>query len=307
MKEIVFSVADIPLSVQCVNHCILPPSFKKFNTKSKESDNNIWHLESLGFEGTNFSRDAAAIKNKIEILKERFNFLSKTRFDWQEKQRRLSCFYSKYPQSLPKMSFYFNDPVEINIRQRKISHFYLDKDITNGIKSFDPRLVTFAYSQILALMHGALLHCSCVVKEGLAFLFFAESGGGKSTVANLSKQYHILGDDIIAIRKIKKKFFAFPTPWRQRVFTNGKVIHKANVRAVFFLKKSKHIHFVPLRPEEALVRTLSQQIHFFLYTEMPMAENIFFTTADFFKNTPAYQMYFRKESNFWMELEKAIK
>lgn len=285
VKIITLAIADIPLSIEYTGHNGIPHFFRRFKTNGKTPINQIWHLKSEGINGSHLP----------EIYKNRS---SKASF-----QRIIR---PKISRILPRPSFYFNDPVKIDIKRRKIQHFYLKENIQDGV-NFDSRLITFAYSQILASKQGILLHAAGVVKEGKAYLFFAPANGGKSTVAQLSKKYQILGDDIIALRKIKRDFFAFSTPWKQGKFISSKPSSKVKIKAVFFLKKSNQLYFKPLRPEEALVRTLSKQIHFFLYTERPLVKKIFFSAADFFKTIPAYQMHFNQDNDFWPKLEMAIK
>lgn len=206
------------------------------------------------------------------------------------------------------LSSYLNGFVEISLKKKKVRHFYCRGDMPSANwGDLDSQLVTFAYSQTLALNQGILVHAAAVSKGGRAYLFFAPSGGGKSTVAQLSKKYLVLGDDVIAIRKKGKDFYAYATPWKQGKFIKAKANLKAKIKAVFFLKKSKQLNFAPLKAEESLIRVLSQHIHFFLYTKRPLVKKIFFTAANFFKTVPAYEMYFRKNENFWPRLEKVIK
>jgi len=307
MKTVILTISNIPLSVKYRSNNSLPPSLRRFKNNSKEPTKQIWHLESLGIDKIKCSTNTTNIKKRIDLMKERFPSTNHSRYYWMEKQESLFYLQSQYPKDLESISFYFNNPIEINLKQRKIRHFYFKEDIVDGIQTFDSRLITFAYSQILALKEGMLLHCSCVVKNGEAYLFFAPSAGGKSTVARLSKQYSVLGDDIIAIRKIKGRLLAFSTPWRQNKFIKPRASLNAPIKAVFFLKKSTRLYFEPLRPEEALIRVLSRYIHFFLYTERPQVEKMFFTAANFFKAIPAYEMHFRKDENFWSMLEKIIR
>ncbi|MDP2939671.1 MAG: hypothetical protein Q8O13_06325 [Candidatus Omnitrophota bacterium] len=307
MKKVIFTIAGIPLCIKFKDNECIPTSFRGFTNNSKKPHKQIWHLESLGIEKTDFFSYAACLKHKISFIKERFHYSNLPLNDWQEKQKNLFYLYSRYPKLLPRISFYFNEPVEINPKERKLRHFYFKENVINEPGIAYSRLITFIYSQILAYMEGVLLHCACVAKENVAYLFFAKAGGGKTTLTKLSKRYSVLGDDIIAIRKIENKFLAFATPWRQNTFIRPKASLAVPIKAVFFLNKSRPLHFEPISPQEALVRVLSQYIHFFLYTELPLAKRIFFRLADFFKTIPAYEMYFRKDDNFWPILDRIMK
>lgn len=306
MKNITLTIAGIPLAIKSIKSDFSTPAFKRFQSNPDKPANNRWQLESLGIDKTPFFQPRQLFKNKISLIKKRFIFSDQSQAECKEKQKKLSCLHSIYPNIWPSTSFYFSDPVEINLKKRKINHFYVKENATDEIAGVDSRLITFAYSQILASLQGILLHGACVIKGNEAFLFLAKGGGGKSTVAKLSKKYCVLGDDVIAVRQVNGKFLAFSTPWKQKKFIRPQSNLKAKIKAVFFLKKANYISFKPLRPEEALVKLLSQQIHFFLYTEKPLAEKIFFTAANLFKAIPAYEMHFRKNDNFWPMLEKTI-
>jgi len=307
MKTITFNIANIPLSVKCRDDEALPSLFQQFTSTAKRPTDRTWHLESVGIKKNRSNKFPSCIAKKISPIAERFGSIRNFRVDLEKKQKILSSVYSQFPEALSDISFYFDEPVGINTKKRKIRHFYTSSTGFDEIRKFDSRLTIFAYSQILASLEGFLLHCACVVKNKDAFLFFAKSGGGKSTVAKLSRQYTVLGDDIIAVRKINHDFVAFSTPWKQKKTANRRTLFSARIKAVFFLRKSNRVLFKPLKSDKALVRFLSRYIHFFLYTERPLADKIFFTAADFFKTIPAYEMHFRKYADFWPKLEKIIK
>lgn len=306
MKNVLLAVADIPLKIELKRKEFLPPSFKQFQIDNQIPFRQPWRLESLMIDKIRPSSDSVSLKKRLDRIKERFNPSKQTFYNYVEKEKALLSLPRSYRRNRCPISFYFDDPVEVNIKKNKITHFYLKGRILNGLDGFDHRPISFAYSQILALNEGILLHCACVAKEEKAYLFFAPAGGGKSTVAGLSKKYNVFGDDVIALRKIKNDFFAFATPWKQKGFIRPKFSFNAPLKAVFFLNKANRVHFAPLKPEEALVKTLATAIHFFLYTEKPMVKKILFTAANLFKTVPAYEMYFKKNEDFWPKLEKII-
>lgn len=73
------------------------------------------------------------------------------------------------------------------------------------------------YTQLLKF-DGILLHSSCVVVDGYAYAFSADSGTGKSTHTNLWLKHfgdraYILNDDKPAIRIMDGQVYACGTPW----------------------------------------------------------------------------------------------
>lgn len=306
MKTITFTIAGIPLNVKYRSIRPNPPFLRRFQADTKQPDNHIWQMESLPLGRINPPLNSGhfLFKKRLDNLRKRFSPAEQFFNFYRRKQNILTSLCLRYNKIPSLLSFYFDDAVEINLKERKIRHFYLRGRILNGINGLDQRLITFVYSQILAFEQGFLLHAACAAKEGKAYLFLAPSGGGKSTVAKLSKRYSVLGDDIIAVRKINHEFFAFPTPWKQGKFFNPHPSSQVKIQAIFFLEKASSLYLKPVKPEQALTKTLSTGIHFFLYTERPLAEKIFFTAANFFKAIPAYKMHFRKDDNFWPMIDK---
>lgn len=308
MKKINLIIAGIPLNISYHPKDSVLSFFKRFTLEPKSLNGRVWHLESQEVERDDCDINSAAIKQKISELKERLRFTKISPKAWKHNQERF--FFPKNGFSANARnalaSFFLIDPVEINLKKKQITRFYKKRRGHIPFECLDRRLVSFCYSQILGLNNGALLHCACVVKENKAYLFFAPSSGGKSTVAELSKKYTVLGDDIIAVRKINNKFYAFATAWTQKKFIKPAHFLIAEIRAVFFLNKARRISFKKLEPERALMKTLSNSVHFLLYTPSPLARKIFFTLAGIFKKTPAYEMYFKKNQDFWQELDTVV-
>ena len=169
------------------------------------------------------------------------------------------------------------------------------------------KFVSYLYSQSLASNNGMLLHAASVVKDKKAFLFLGVSGAGKSTIAALSKRHNVLGDDVIAVRKRYGDYYAFQTPWKQQPFIKIRKPGKGKIVAIFFIKKSNRVFFEALSPENALVNILSNHVHFLVCTPRPLAERLFSAACDFVKRVPAYKMEFKKETDFWKELEEKVR
>lgn len=169
---------------------------------------------------------------------------------------------------------------------------------------FNGKLVSYACSKLLASNDGMLLHATAVAKDKKAFIFLGIGGSGKSTIASLSKRYKVLGDDVIAIRKNGRHYYAFSTPWKQAPFIIPDRHSKSRISAIFFIKKSSRISFKFLQPEYALMRILSNHIHFLACMGKPLADKIFYTATDFVRGIPAYEMEFTKTRDFWRTLEE---
>ena len=257
------NVAEIPLKVRYKGSPRSCHTFKKFTLKADAPLKNAWSL------------------NSIDINKK-------------------SCRKRSSPDI---RSFFFDDPVRIDLKNRKITHFD-SNDTTSPV--FNDRLIAYAYSQALASETGILLHAAAVVNNRRAFLFLGRSGDGKSTAAALSRKHKVIGDDVIALRKSGSSYYVFPTMWKQMLFAKDAQRARAKVAALFFIQKSDRVSFKPLPPEEAFKRLLYSHIHFITYTQRPLLDNIFLTASGLVRDIPAYNMEFTRDGDFWPDLEDAV-
>lgn len=110
--------------------------------------------------------------------------------------------------------------------------------------------------------NGIMLHASCIEKDGVAYLFSARSGTGKSTHTHLwMKEFDdvkMINDDKPAVRKIDGKFVACGTPF------SGKNDESENlcipIRAIIFLERSETNRIEHIPPATAIPLFLSQTI-----------------------------------------------
>lgn len=90
------------------------------------------------------------------------------------------------------------------------------------------------YTHLLKF-EGILLHSSCVVVDGYAYAFTADSGTGKSTHTQLwlkhfGERAYILNDDKPAIRIINGKVYACGTPWSGKYdYSTPKIVPLAGI------------------------------------------------------------------------------
>ena len=97
------------------------------------------------------------------------------------------------------------------------------------------------YTELLRF-NGMLLHSSCIVLDGVAYAFSADSGTGKSTHTQLWLKHfgdraHMLNDDKPAIRLIGDKVYACGTPWSGKYDYSSPEI--AELAGICFLERSE--------------------------------------------------------------------
>ncbi len=119
------------------------------------------------------------------------------------------------------------------------------------------------FYQKLLDFDGFMLHSSAVVLDGVAYLFSAKSGTGKSTHTGLwlkvfSERARILNDDKPAIRLIDGKVYASGTPWSGKVDLS--VNESVPLQGICFLERSEDNHISKISTKEAISLILEQTI-----------------------------------------------
>ena len=118
------------------------------------------------------------------------------------------------------------------------------------------------YTQLLQF-NGMMLHSSCVVMDGKAYLFTAPCGTGKSTHTKLWLQQfgdraYILNDDKPALRFVNGVWFAYGTPWSGKHDINRNTC--VPVAGIAVLKQSATNSIRPFSGIEAIEAILSQVV-----------------------------------------------
>ena len=110
---------------------------------------------------------------------------------------------------------------------------------------------------------GMMLHASCVVLDGEAYVFSAPSGTGKSTHTQLwlkrfGDRAFILNDDKPALRWIDGTCYAYGTPWSGKTQLNRNA--RAPLRGLGILLRSEQNFAEPIRGTEAIYGILDQTV-----------------------------------------------
>lgn len=121
---------------------------------------------------------------------------------------------------------------------------------------------------------GFMLHSSAIIMDGMAYLFSAPSGTGKSTHTGLwqkvfgADRARILNDDKPAIRAFSDGVFAYGTPWSGKTDLNINV--KAPIAGICFLERSEKNWIKKVDTNSALTGLLNQTIRPFEMKDMDL-------------------------------------
>jgi hypothetical protein len=144
---------------------------------------------------------------------------------------------------------------------------------------------------------GLLVHSSCVVENGRAYLFSGYSGAGKSTVAKLSMPRPLLSDEATIVKLTEPgKAIVFDSPFRSELETHeGGRSYPLN--GVYFLRQSQQVMNKPLSKGEGFM-CLTDKV--FYWSSNPQeTSKIFRLCRQLIDCTPTYDLYFQKNDSFW--------
>ena len=145
------------------------------------------------------------------------------------------------------------------------------------------------YTALLAY-NGIMLHASCVVADGVAYAFSADSGTGKSTHTSLWLKYlgeraYMLNDDKPALREIDGTIYACGTPW------SGKYDYSAPemipLGGICFIKRGTENRIKPAAVKDAVFQLFSQTLRKLKQENM---ERLLDVMESIFAKVPLYEL-----------------
>lgn len=144
---------------------------------------------------------------------------------------------------------------------------------------------------------GLLIHSSCVVEGGKAYLFSGYSGAGKSTVAKLSMPRPLLSDEATIVKLNESgKALAYASPFRSEL--EMRADQKAySLKGIYFLRQSQHVAAAPLSKGEGFLQ-LADKVFYWSYNPQETTK-IFRLCRQLSERVPMFDLYFQKNDSFW--------
>lgn len=185
-------------------------------------------------------------------------------------------------------------------------HYLLTSSIRTRL--FEQLLYQAFYSASKRSHYNALLIHSCGIKrKDYGFLFVGKAGSGKSTIAELSKEYTVLNDEIMLIELDKDKPVMHSTPFNG--YFKGKTGGSAELKAIFFLEHAD-THRVSTEKKSTAVKALFREIVPVIGLEEEITPETHTVMLDYaaviVQKTPVYRLGFLPDPGFWEEIYKKI-
>lgn len=145
-----------------------------------------------------------------------------------------------------------------------------------------------------------LLHSSCVVQEGKAHFFLGHSGAGKSTVAKLSGDRIVLGDDMNVMRIKNGKVYARAGGLGGLSFESTNFDEEFPVEGFYWLSQSDEDEKLPLNASIAVTKFLASLANVFWENlEDAQKEKLMSLGLEVATVSPFYELKFTKTEECW--------
>jgi hypothetical protein len=177
--------------------------------------------------------------------------------------------------------------------------------LNQGRACFRPlhRLFWMYFAQVLGEKNCCFIHCAALAKNHSGYLFWGDSGAGKSTVANLSSQGTVISDDSPIFVKENGDYFVYPSPFHQlehkKNLAKKAETHRTRVKALYFLVKDERLYLENISTRKAFSMILQQHIHFFPYLTVKAKSALFDVFFDACKTIPTYYLHFGRNQDVW--------
>lgn len=199
----------------------------------------------------------------------------------------------QYPRLQRQIKDYiYTGDAPTNIEIRFTDEFFDEQ--RNEYPNFTDEMIEYIFlgsEYYISLIHfgGMMLHSSCVVYDGKAYLFSAPSGTGKSTHTQLwLKQFpgaYILNDDKPAIRIRPDGIYAYGTPFSGKTDLNVNI--GVPIGGICVLERGETNHIDKVSTDEALFAVLNQTVRPYKEEEM---DKLLTIVEKVIQNVPVYRL-----------------
>ena len=183
-----------------------------------------------------------------------------------------------------------NADIVINITEKQINSAIAEHPELNA-EDWDYMLSGSSFYTQLTKYGGILLHSSCVVVDGVAYAFSADSGTGKSTHTSLWLKHfkdraHMLNDDKPALRMIDGRAYACGTPWSGK--HDYSTPETAPLGAICFIERGDENRIEKIAGANAIFDIFAQTVRNLNEEAM---NNVFDILDEMLKVVPIYRLY----------------
>ncbi|KRE51017.1 hypothetical protein [Paenibacillus sp. Soil724D2] len=143
---------------------------------------------------------------------------------------------------------------------------------------------------------GLLIHSSCAIDKGKAYLFAGHSGAGKSTAAKLSQPRELFSDEATIVKITSDQITVFNSPFRSELDRTG-VEESSPLAGIYLLNQAIDNHIVPLNKSNGFLNLMDKV--FYWSHSSDETGNILQLLQHVVNAVPVYELHFQKNNTFW--------
>ena len=151
---------------------------------------------------------------------------------------------------------------------------------------------------------GLLFHAAGILKEGRVFLFFGPSGSGKSTIARLSTQASVLNDDLVLLMPSSGGWDVHATPFWNPTQVRPAAAQTGRLAGIFKLVQDQQACAAPLTGARAVADVLACAP--IVPADPERVAGLLQRCAALVAASQSFTLHFRKDSDFWDVVERAV-
>ncbi|SEC07901.1 hypothetical protein [Paenibacillus sp. GP183] len=144
---------------------------------------------------------------------------------------------------------------------------------------------------------GLLVHSSCVIDKGRAYMFAGHSGAGKSTAAKLSSPRELLSDEATVVKITPDQITVFNSPFRSELEGSVGAESSGPLGSIYILHQAIHNKRVSLSKSNGFLHLIDKVFYWSHGSEetkktLGLLQNLVNTV-------PIYELHFQKNNTFW--------
>lgn len=144
---------------------------------------------------------------------------------------------------------------------------------------------------------GVIIHSSCIVHQGAAYLFAGFSGAGKTTIASMSRPRPILADETSIVEIAEEGgVLVHDSPFRND-FKEPSGTNPVPLRGIYLIKQSLEVRNLPIRKSEALIALMNKIVHW--QDDPAETTRLIQRCKKLVERVPVYELHFQKNDSFW--------
>ncbi|THF74707.1 hypothetical protein [Cohnella fermenti] len=153
-------------------------------------------------------------------------------------------------------------------------------------------------SRILARLNwGMLIHSSCIVQDGQAYIFSGYSGAGKTTIASMSRPRPIMADETALVELCEDgRVLIHDSPFRND-FKEPYRAGPVPLKGIYLIKQSPNVE-QHLMSKSAAMLSLFDKIVFWRF-ERDESLGLIRQCRALVERIPVYELEFQKNDRFW--------